>query len=277
MTVEFKRKISACLELNQNQNELTLDVLEKYEPELLVNVLLYFLIQLPDCLMTTNTYELISKELKKGKQRWKTRKRKAYFTLEEAPNITFLVKIIASLSISHYFTLKAILGHLRKITENASASTFHLISNSVGSCILWPKVKSYETVNSKIPAKWIQLLLENYEAIFNDNKSKDQRKINKESVDDDKLSNSTNISFSFWNSFPKASSMTKPSSIEPHTKESIDSPTDVSSVESGYVIDSEEEYFFSKQDQLGSWTCLGMYTWICLLNKLMLFKKKRNQ
>lgn len=69
MTVEFKRKISACLELNQNQNELTVDVLEKYEPELLVNVLLYFLVQLPDCLMTSNTYELISKELKKGNQK----------------------------------------------------------------------------------------------------------------------------------------------------------------------------------------------------------------
>ncbi|KAG1322476.1 hypothetical protein G6F62_010222 [Rhizopus arrhizus] len=235
MTVEFKRKISACLELNQNQNELTVDVLEKYEPELLVNVLLYFLVQLPDCLMTSNTYELISKELKK----------------DEAPNIIFLVKIIASLPISHYFTLKAILGHLRKITENASTSTVHLISDSVGSCILWPKVKSYETVNSKIPAKWIQLLLENYGVVFNDNKSKDQRKINKERLDDDKLSNSTNISFSFWNSFPKASSMTRSSSIEPHTKEPIDSPTDMSFVESGYAIDSEEEYFFSKQDQLG--------------------------
>lgn len=80
MTVEFKRKISACLELNQNQNELTVDVLEKYEPELLVNVLLYFLVQLPDCLMTSNTYELISKELKKGNQNEKRKEKNLFHT-----------------------------------------------------------------------------------------------------------------------------------------------------------------------------------------------------
>lgn len=51
---------AACLEINGPQDGLTVEKLEKYEPALLVAVLRYYFLELPDCLMTFEMYDPIS-------------------------------------------------------------------------------------------------------------------------------------------------------------------------------------------------------------------------
>lgn len=66
--VEVKKKLwstpcaldrvhATCLELNVGSDALTPEMLEKYEPQLLVAVLRYFLLELPECLMTYEFYD----------------------------------------------------------------------------------------------------------------------------------------------------------------------------------------------------------------------------
>lgn len=60
------------MELNIGSDSLSLEMLQKYDPELLVAVLRYFLLELPECLMTYEFYDPVeallgggSKSLKK--------------------------------------------------------------------------------------------------------------------------------------------------------------------------------------------------------------------
>lgn len=48
---------TTCMELNMPSDNLTLEIVEKYEPDLLVAVLRYFLLELPECLMTYEFYD----------------------------------------------------------------------------------------------------------------------------------------------------------------------------------------------------------------------------
>lgn len=48
---------TTCMELNMRSDNLTLELVEKYEPDLLVAVLRYFLLELPECLMTYEFYD----------------------------------------------------------------------------------------------------------------------------------------------------------------------------------------------------------------------------
>jgi hypothetical protein len=48
---------AACMELNIRSDDLNVELLEKYDPELLVAVLRYFLLELPECLLTFEFYD----------------------------------------------------------------------------------------------------------------------------------------------------------------------------------------------------------------------------
>lgn len=48
---------ATCLELNVGSDALTAEMIGKYEPQLLVAVLRYFLLELPECLMTFEFYD----------------------------------------------------------------------------------------------------------------------------------------------------------------------------------------------------------------------------
>jgi hypothetical protein len=48
---------ATCMELNVGSDALALDMLEKYDSDLLVAVLRYFLLELPECLMTYEFYD----------------------------------------------------------------------------------------------------------------------------------------------------------------------------------------------------------------------------
>lgn len=48
---------ATCIELNVGSDLLNLEMVQKYEPHLLVAVLRYFLLELPECLMTYEFYD----------------------------------------------------------------------------------------------------------------------------------------------------------------------------------------------------------------------------
>lgn len=48
---------ATCMALNIRSDDLTLEAVEKYEPDLLVAVLRYFLLELPECLLTYEFYD----------------------------------------------------------------------------------------------------------------------------------------------------------------------------------------------------------------------------
>lgn len=48
---------ATCLDLNVGSDNITEELLDKYSPELLVAVLRYFLLELPECLMTYEFYD----------------------------------------------------------------------------------------------------------------------------------------------------------------------------------------------------------------------------
>jgi hypothetical protein len=48
---------ATCMELNVGSDALTVEMLEKHDPELLVAVLRYFLLELPECLVTYEFYD----------------------------------------------------------------------------------------------------------------------------------------------------------------------------------------------------------------------------
>lgn len=48
---------AACMDLNIRSDDLTVELFEKYDAELLVAVLRYFLLELPECLLTFEFYD----------------------------------------------------------------------------------------------------------------------------------------------------------------------------------------------------------------------------
>lgn len=59
---------AACLELNRPPNTLTVEMLDQYEPTLLVAILRYFMLELPDCIMTFEMYDPVSTILTSSKK-----------------------------------------------------------------------------------------------------------------------------------------------------------------------------------------------------------------
>ncbi|KAG1048528.1 hypothetical protein G6F43_009084 [Rhizopus delemar] len=135
---------AACLELNGPQGLLTVEMLSKYEPALLVAILRYFLLELPDCIMTYEMYEPV----------------KTILSGNEESRLASSCNLISTLPDAHFFTLKAIVNHLQPIVQNTSSDIVHAICQSLGPNILRPKSESYTTLNSKIPVQWMHFLLE---------------------------------------------------------------------------------------------------------------------
>ncbi|CAO3702402.1 unnamed protein product [Rhizopus stolonifer] len=135
---------AACLELNRPPNTLTVEMLDQYEPTLLVAILRYFMLELPDCIMTYEMYDPISTILAGN----------------EESKIASLTNLISTLPSAHFLTLETIVRHLQLLTHTASPDTVHAISQSLGPHILRPRLESYTTLNSKIPIQWMHMLLE---------------------------------------------------------------------------------------------------------------------
>ncbi|KAI9271421.1 hypothetical protein BY458DRAFT_555626 [Sporodiniella umbellata] len=135
---------AACTELNGPPSAVTDEMLDAYDPALLVAILRYFMLELPDCVMTYEMYDPIGTILKG----------------DEESKVASLTNLISTLPSAHFFTLQAIIQHLQPLLQTASSDTVHDICQSLGPHLVRSQIESYTTLNSKIPTQWMHTLLE---------------------------------------------------------------------------------------------------------------------
>ncbi|KAI8639298.1 hypothetical protein BD408DRAFT_350253 [Parasitella parasitica] len=145
---------TTCMELNTQSDYLTLDIMKKYESDLLVAVLRYFLLELPECLLTYECYDPVQ-------------------ALLGGPSNLRLVSfsnLVATLPASHFATLKSIFASITSFIQKACVSPDNIlnISQSLGPVILRSRVDSYTVLSSKVPVKFVQELINHYGEIFSE-------------------------------------------------------------------------------------------------------------
>ncbi|KAK4515828.1 uncharacterized protein ATC70_010785 [Mucor velutinosus] len=150
---------STCMELNIRSDDLTLETMEKYEPDLLVAVLRYFLLELPECLLTFEFYDPVQALLGGTDDEQ-----------DESLRLASFSNLIATLPAAHFVTLKSIFASITSFIKKTSASTdnIHNISQSLGPVILRSRVESFTILNSKTPVKFAQELISHYDNIFSE-------------------------------------------------------------------------------------------------------------
>ncbi|KAL0139254.1 hypothetical protein V8B55DRAFT_1449292 [Mucor lusitanicus] len=150
---------ATCMELNIQSDDLTLETMEKYEPDLLVAVLRYFLLELPECLLTFEFYDPVQ-ALLGG----------THDEQDESLRLASFSNLIATLPAAHFATLKSIFASITSFIQKTSASTdnIHNISQSLGPVILRSRVESFTILNSKTPVKFAQELINHYDNIFSE-------------------------------------------------------------------------------------------------------------
>ncbi|KAI8977386.1 hypothetical protein BDF20DRAFT_874498 [Mycotypha africana] len=151
---------AACSHLNTSSDYLTAQMFEKYEPDLLVAVLRYFLLELPDCLMTFEFYDPVNALFTGG-----------YSNNEQDGDtlrVSSLSHLIASLPSSHFTTLNAILKSMLSFIKDVSASSeiIESMCHSLGPVVLRARVESFSTLNSKVPFRLMYELISHYHEIF---------------------------------------------------------------------------------------------------------------
>ncbi|KAI8992497.1 hypothetical protein BDB01DRAFT_903471 [Pilobolus umbonatus] len=147
---------TACMELNVATDRVSLDLFKKYEPGVLVAILRYFLLELPECLMTYELYDPVV-TLFRGNNDVDVR-------------ITSLSNLCANLPSSHFKTLQAIIENISTWAKELSASgeVIQHISQSLGYIILKSRMDTHMTLNSKIPQRCIQDLILHSSDVFSE-------------------------------------------------------------------------------------------------------------
>lgn len=153
---------ATCLDLNVGSDNITEELLDKYSPELLVAVLRYFLLELPECLMTYEFYDPVEALLGSNVEQ------------EESLRLTSFSNLIATLPGSHFATLKSILESLTSFIETSKADdeTIHTICQSLGPVILRSRVESFSVLNSKVPVKFVNELIKHCKEVFSESTMK---------------------------------------------------------------------------------------------------------
>ncbi|KAG2197940.1 hypothetical protein INT47_002967 [Mucor saturninus] len=142
---------ATCLELNVGSDALTPEMLGKYEPQLLVAVLRYFLLELPEWTI------LLKRKKLDGEQ-------------DETLRLAPFSNLISTLPGSHFATLKLIFENITRFISNVGASdeTINLICQSLGPVVLRARVDSFSILNSKTPVKFVQELIKHSKEIFSE-------------------------------------------------------------------------------------------------------------
>ncbi|KAL7333168.1 Rho-GTPase-activating protein 8 [Mucor circinelloides] len=150
---------ATCMELNTRSDNLTLETVEKYEPDLLVAVLRYFLLELPECLLTYEFYDPVQALIGGTNDEQ-----------DESLRLSSFSNLIATLPATHFATLKSIFASITSFIKKTSASTENInnISQSLGPVILRSRVESFTILNSKTPVKFAQELINHFDSIFSE-------------------------------------------------------------------------------------------------------------
>lgn len=112
---------ATCMELNTRSDNLTLETVEKYEPDLLVAVLRYFLLELPECLLTYEFYDPVQ-ALIGGTSKYIQTKSSIPQGLidpiddeqDESLRLSSFSNLIATLPATHFATLKSIFASITR-------------------------------------------------------------------------------------------------------------------------------------------------------------------
>ncbi|GAN10876.1 conserved hypothetical protein [Mucor ambiguus] len=150
---------ATCVELNIRSDDLTLETVEKYEPDLLVAVLRYFLLELPECLLTFEFYDPVQALLGGTNDEQ-----------DESLRLASFSHLIATLPAAHFATLKSIFASITSFIKKTSASSdnIHSIGQSLGPVILRSRAESFTILNNKTPVKFAQVLINHYDDIFSE-------------------------------------------------------------------------------------------------------------
>jgi hypothetical protein len=112
---------ATCMNLNIRSDDLTVELLEKYDAELLVAVLRYFLLELPECLLTFEFYDpvdaLLGGSSKLNQVKRSCRKTKLQLVdvdQDDSLRLASISNLIATLPAAHFVTLKAIFASITR-------------------------------------------------------------------------------------------------------------------------------------------------------------------
>ncbi|KAG2237228.1 hypothetical protein INT48_006632 [Thamnidium elegans] len=147
---------ATCIELNMGSDLLNLEMVQKYEPQLLVAVLRYFLLELPECLMTYEFYDPVEALLGGNDN--------------EELRLASFSNLIATLPRAHFASLSAIFENITRFVSKVDASeeTVHSICQSLGPVILRSRIDSFTVMNSKVPVKFVHELIKHSKEIFSE-------------------------------------------------------------------------------------------------------------
>ncbi|OBZ85642.1 Rho-GTPase-activating protein 8 [Choanephora cucurbitarum] len=150
---------SACLELNVQANSVDMELFKGYDAGLLVAVLRYFLLELPECLMTYEFYDPVDALLGGS-----------YGDQDETLRLTSFGNLIATLPAAHFATLQVIFNHIKSFIKTTSAPSdiVDQICQTMGPVILKNRNDTFSTLNSRVPFKFCQALICNYDDIFSE-------------------------------------------------------------------------------------------------------------
>ncbi|KAI9256394.1 hypothetical protein EDC94DRAFT_616308 [Helicostylum pulchrum] len=149
---------ATCIELNVGSDLLNLEMVQKYESHLLVAVLRYFLLELPECLMTYEFYDPVEALLGGNNNQ------------DESLRLASFSNLIATLPSAHFATLAAIFENIARFVSEVDASDeiVHSICQSLGPVILRSRVDSFTVMNSKVPVKFVLELIKHSKEIFSE-------------------------------------------------------------------------------------------------------------
>ncbi|KAI8369012.1 hypothetical protein BD560DRAFT_490159 [Blakeslea trispora] len=150
---------SACLELNVPSSKVDSELFEGYDAGLLVAVLRYYLLELPECLMTFEFYDPVDALLNGH-----------YKDQDENLRWTSFGNLIATLPAAHFATLQLIFSHVKKFIKSTSASSdiVDQICQVLGPVILKSRTDTFSILNSRMPFKFCRALIYNYNDIFSE-------------------------------------------------------------------------------------------------------------
>ncbi|KAI7849131.1 hypothetical protein BDC45DRAFT_521630 [Circinella umbellata] len=147
-----------CADLNIPSSQITVELLQQYEPVTLVAILRLYLLELPECLMTFEFYDAVQ----------------ALYTtsnVEQDDNLRIpsLSNLVATLPGIHFATLKYILSYIHKAVQQDGIQT---VSQSLGPVILRPQVESLATLTTPMPTLFAEDLLNHYDSVFSESSLK---------------------------------------------------------------------------------------------------------
>ncbi|KAI8391155.1 uncharacterized protein BYT42DRAFT_610408 [Radiomyces spectabilis] len=152
---------AAHVDLNLPSGRITVDLLQQYEPVLLVAILRLFFLELPECLMTFEFYDAAQALYSNSNEQ------------DDSLRLLSLSNLIASLPAAHFATLHLLLqkiaGHIEKYGNDGKNIMIEQISQSLGSVILRARTESLTTLTSRVPVRLALDLIKHQKEIFSEN------------------------------------------------------------------------------------------------------------